>query len=49
MIAHQDPGVANWIDTEGRPFGMVYWRFVLPAGEVETPQTEVVEAASLRE
>ena len=25
VIAHRDPGVPNWLDTEGRPFGMVYW------------------------
>ncbi|MFT5443347.1 MAG: hypothetical protein ACI8W3_002396 [Myxococcota bacterium] len=42
VIAHEDPGVPNWIDTEGRPFGMVYWRFLMPKGEVETPQSEVV-------
>jgi hypothetical protein len=51
VIAHRDPGPAhpNWIDTEGRPFGMVYWRFLLPEGAVETPQAEVVEVASLGE
>ena len=38
VIAHEDPGVPNWIDTGGRPFGMVFWRFFLPEGEVETPQ-----------
>jgi hypothetical protein len=42
VIAHRDPGVANWIDTEGRPFGMVFWRFFLPAGPIETPQARVV-------
>lgn len=47
VIAHVDPGVPNWIDTEGRPFGMVYWRFVMPVGDVETPLAEVVEVASL--
>ena len=47
VIAHRDPGVPNWLDTEGRPFGMVYWRFLLPEGEVETPRAEVVELASL--
>ena len=30
----------NWIDTEGRPFGMVFWRFFLPEGEVETPRAD---------
>ena len=48
VIAHEDPGVPNWLDTEGRPFGMVYWRFLLPEGEIETPKIEVVDLASLR-
>jgi len=42
VIAHRDPGVPNWLDTEGRPFGMVYWRFLLPVGDVETPKAERV-------
>ena len=36
VLAHRDPGVGNWIDTEGRPFGMVFWRFMLPEGEIDT-------------
>ena len=48
VIAHEDPGVPNWIQTEGRAFGMVYWRFLLPEGEVETPNAEVVDFESLR-
>ena len=48
VIAHDDPGVANWIDTEGRGFGMVFWRFFLPEGEVETPVAEVVKRAEVR-
>ena len=48
VIAHEDPGVPNWIDTEGRPFGMVFWRFFVPEGDVETPQAEVVKLAELR-
>ena len=47
VISHRNPGIPNWIDTEGRPSGIVYWRFLLPEGEIETPQTEVVEVASL--
>jgi hypothetical protein len=43
VIAHRDPGVPNWIDTEGRPFGMVFWRFMLPEGEIETPTAAVVD------
>lgn len=48
VIAHEDPGVPNWLDTEGRPFGLVFWRFMLPEGEIETPQAEVVPLADLR-
>ena len=48
VIAHEDPGVPNWIDTEGRPFGMVFWRFFLPEGDIETPQASVVKLKDLR-
>ena len=47
VIAHQDPGVPNWIDTENRPFGMVFWRYFLPEGEIETPQAKMVKLADL--
>jgi hypothetical protein len=47
VIAHEDPGVPNWIDTGGRPFGMVFWRFFLPEGEVERPVATVVKVADL--
>ena len=47
VIAHTDPGVPNWLDTEGRPFGIVYWRFMLPEGDIETPQAELVPLADL--
>lgn len=48
VIAHGDPGVPNWIDTEGRGFGMVFWRFFLPEGDVETPMAQVVKQADVR-
>lgn len=47
VVAHEDPGVPNWLDTEGRPAGQIYWRYVLP---VETPQrvkSSVVKRSSL--
>lgn len=47
ILAHQDPGLPNWIDTEGRPLGTVFWRFFLPEGEVETPKATVVKFADL--
>ncbi|MCA9512116.1 MAG: DUF1214 domain-containing protein [Myxococcales bacterium] len=52
IISHTDPGDAvtkgNWLDTEGRPFGIVYWRFLLPEGPIETPKIEAVPLASLK-
>ncbi len=42
VIAHRDPGVPNWLSTEGRPFGLVFWRFMLPEGPIDTPDAEVV-------
>ncbi len=48
VVAHEDPGVGNWLDTEGRPFGILYWRWFLPEGEVPTPRTEVVRVEDLR-
>jgi hypothetical protein len=48
VIAHRDPGVPNWLSTEGRPFGLVFWRFMLPEGPIATPTAEVVPVDSLR-
>ncbi len=45
VIAGSDPGVPNWIDNEGRPFGMVFWRFLLPEGEIEPLVSNVVPIA----
>ncbi len=47
VIANSDPGVPNWLDTEGMPFGMVFWRFFMVRGEVATPQAEVIKLADL--
>ncbi len=47
VLAHHDLGVPNWLDTEGRPFGMVFWRFFLPEGPIETPQARVVPFSSV--
>lgn len=47
VLAHEDPGVPNWLDTEGRPFGLVFWRFMLPTGPIDTPQAEVIRLAEL--
>jgi len=47
ILSHSDPGQPNWLDTEGRPFGIVYWRFFLVQGEVETPRAEIVKLSDL--
>lgn len=47
VIAHAEPGVPNWLDTEGRPFGLVFWRYLLPEGRIETPTARVVELSRL--
>jgi hypothetical protein len=48
VLAHEDPRLPNWLDTEGNPFGLVFWRFFLVEGEVEAPQAEVVKLSDLR-
>jgi hypothetical protein len=47
VIAHRDPGLPNWLDTEGRGFVMAFWRFMLPEGDVETPAAEVVPFSAI--
>lgn len=48
VIAHRDPGVPNWLSTEGRPFGLVFWRFMLPDGPIDTPTATLVPVDSVR-
>jgi hypothetical protein len=47
VVAHQDPGTGNWLDTEGHAFGTLYWRFLLPEGEIERPRCTVVPLAEV--
>jgi len=48
ILAHEDPGLPNWLHTEGNAFGLVFWRFFLVDGVVETPQATVVKLAEVR-
>ncbi len=48
VIAHRDLGAPNWLDTEGRESGHVFWRFFLPEGTIETPRARVVHETELR-
>ncbi len=45
VLAATDPGVPNWLDTEGRVFGMMFWRFLLPEEDIEPLTTKVVPIA----
>ncbi len=47
VIAHRDPGVPNWLDTEGRRRGTVYWRYVFPTETPRAVKTKVVKVDSL--
>lgn len=48
VLAHEDPGVPNWLDTEGNTFGLVFWRFFLVEGGVQTPRAKVVKLVELQ-
>jgi hypothetical protein len=47
VVAGSDPGVPNWLDTEGRPFGMMFWRFMLPEEEIAPLTTKLVPMADV--
>ena len=47
VIAHRDPGVPNWLDTEGHAEGTMFWRFLLPEAKPEKPRCRVVPVGSL--
>jgi hypothetical protein len=47
VISEKDPGVPNWLDTGGHRRGMVFWRFLLPESDPETPRCTVVPVSSL--
>ena len=46
VVAHNDPGVQNWLDTEGRPEALITFRWVLST-TMPTPQGQVVPFADL--
>lgn len=48
VLAHEDPGVPNWLDTRGLPRGTMFWRFLLPDEPVPARHTELVKLADLR-
>jgi len=42
VIAHEDPGVANWLDCEGHRQGTIFWRFLLPETDPGRTQCQLV-------
>ena len=48
VISAQHPGVPNWLDTGGHRRGTIFWRFLLPEEQPETPRCSVVAVDSLR-
>lgn len=49
VIAHEDPGVANWLDTSGRELGILVWRVYGPRGHIEMPRIDRVPLAEVRQ
>ncbi|OWY62384.1 hypothetical protein B7486_58730, partial [cyanobacterium TDX16] len=47
VISAEDPGVPNWLDTEGKPLGMAVYRYV-GARTKPVPAAQVVPLAELR-
>jgi len=47
VISAEDPGVPNWIDTGGHRRGTIFWRFLLPQSQPDTPRCRVVKVSDL--
>ena len=47
VVAGRDPGVPNWLDTEGHRAGTMFWRFLLPEEKPEKPRCRVAPLAEL--
>ena len=48
VIAHRDPGVPNWLDTEGHTEGTIFWRFLLPESEPEKTKCTLMPLSEIR-
>jgi hypothetical protein len=46
VLAHSDPGVPNWIDTEERPRGMLTYRLIRPQSDL-APRAHVLRLGEL--
>ncbi len=48
VVAHEDPGVPNWLDTEGRREALLTLRWFWATGAPPRPSTRVVKLADVR-
>ncbi len=48
VVAHQDPGVQNWIDTEGRQEGYLMYRWIWTQDRAQ-PQARLIRFADLKQ
>lgn len=48
VLAHEDPGVQNWLDTSGLSDGLVSYRWINPSSEAG-PISTVVDLSSVRD
>jgi hypothetical protein len=49
VLAHRDPGVPNWIDTQDRLEGLVTLRSFWVSSEPNMPSTQVVKFDAVRD
>ncbi len=47
VVSQRDPGVPNWIDSNGRPRGLLVYRWVW-ARDNPVPTSEVVDLSGVR-
>jgi len=48
VIAHLDPGIPNWLDTEGHTEGTVFWRILLPSEQPAQPECRLMKLSELK-
>lgn len=49
VVSYEDTGAKNWISTQGRPHGRIWFRWFLPKNTPDTITSEVVKVSSLSE
>ncbi len=47
VVSERDPGVANWLWTQGHRHGLIWFRWFLPDVTPDRPTTRVVKAAEV--